>query len=237
MEQKESGQRALILGAGGGMGSCIAEMLARRGVVCGLASRDPARLEPVVSRIGAAGGKAVPLELDLTRPETLAPSVERAVSALGGLDILLHCAGAYVSAKAQEADLDAWDGVLDTNFRGFVHVLRHALPSILKRPGGAVIAIGSITSAYSGGAMQVASKQALSGFLESLFEDVRERGTKVCAIHPGYVNTPMVRADRLDRERMIQPEDIARTVAFVLDAPQTVCPVEIVLRPQRSPYR
>ena len=96
--------------------------------------------------------------------------------------------------------------------------------------------IGSITSAYPGAGMHFASRQALSGFCEALFEDVRESGTKVCVIKPGYVNTSMVRSDRLDRGRMIQPEDIARTILFVLQMPGTTCPTEITLRPQRTPY-
>jgi len=76
-----------------------------------------------------------------------------------------------------------------------------------------------------------------SGFCEALFEDVREFGTKVCVIRPGFVDTPMARSDRLDRARMIDPADIARTVVFVLTMPDTACPTEITIRPQRSPYR
>jgi NAD(P)-dependent dehydrogenase (short-subunit alcohol dehydrogenase family) len=60
--------------------------------------------------------------------------------------------------------------------------------------------------------MHIAARRALAGYSEALFEDVREFGTKVCVLNPGYVNTPMVRSDRLDRSKMIQPEDIARTV-------------------------
>lgn len=85
--------------------------------------------------------------------------------------------------------------------------------------------------------MQMGAKRALSGYSEALFEDVREYGVKVCTINPGYVNTPMVKSDRIDRTRMIQTEDVARTVMFVLTMSETTCPTEIVLRPQRSPYK
>lgn len=129
-----------------------------------------------------------------------------------------------------------WDEMLDVNFRNVVHVLRYALPAINQSPCGAVVAIGSITSAYAGAGMHLAAKRALSGFFEALFEDVRAFGTKVCVINPGYVNTAMVSSDRLDRSRMIQPEDIARTVLFVLSMPETACPTEITIRPQQSPY-
>ena len=85
--------------------------------------------------------------------------------------------------------------------------------------------------------MHVATYFALDGFSGVLFEDVREFGTKVCVIRPGYVNTSLARSDRVDPALMIQPEDISRTILFVLTMPGTACPTEIVIRPQRTPYR
>lgn len=75
------------------------------------------------------------------------------------------------------------------------------------------------------------------GYAEALFEDVREFGTKVCTIKPGYVNTPLVGSDKLNSELMIPPEDISKTVRFVLSLPDMACPTEIVILPQKSPYR
>ena len=230
------GRKALILGAAGGMGKAVALALAKQGVTAGVAGRDSKKLENVCRLCRDAGGDAVPVELDLTRLDDLEVAIKHAVARLGGLHYLINCAGKHVSAKAHEADLSTWDHMLDTNFRGFVHVARHALPEINKSGRGAVITIGSITSAYPGAGMHIAARRALAGYCEALFEDVREFGTKVCVLNPGYVNTPMVRSDRLDRSRMIQPEDIARTVSFVLRMPATACPTEITIRPQRTPY-
>ena len=230
------GRKALILGAAGGMGKAVALALAKQGVTAGVAGRDSKKLENVCRLCRDAGGDAVPVELDMTRLDDLEVAIKHAIERLGGLHYLINCAGTHVSAKAHEADLSTWDHMLDTNFRGFVHAARHALPEINKSERGAVIAIGSITSAYSGAGMHIAARRALAGYTEALFEDVREFGTKVCVLNPGYVNTPMVRSDRLDRSRMIQPEDIARTVSFVLRMPATACPTEITIRPQRTPY-
>ena len=85
--------------------------------------------------------------------------------------------------------------------------------------------------------MQLAITRGIDGFSDALFEDVREFGTKVCVIKPGYVNTPLARSDRTDQNLMIQPADVSRTVLFVLTMPGTACPTEIVMRPQRSPYK
>ena len=76
----------------------------------------------------------------------------------------------------------------------------------------------------------------MRGYAEVLFEDVREFGTKVCTIRPGYVNTALVRSDDLDSELMIQPEDIAQAEQFVLSMAGTASPTEITILPQRSPY-
>ena len=127
--------------------------------------------------------------------------------------------------------------MLDTNFRATYHLARHALPEINKFPGGAVIKIGSIAGAYSGGGMHLAATHGLEGYGKAMFEDVREFGTKVCTIRPGFVKTSMSQSERLNSELMIQPEDIARTVLFVLTMPGTACPTDIEIRPQRSPYK
>ena len=72
----------------------------------------------------------------------------------------------------------------------------------------------------------------------SIFDDLRDHGVKVCAICPGYVHTDMTPgSERLDPRLMIQPDDVAEAVLFVLSCSDTVCPTEIILRPQRNPRR
>jgi NADP-dependent 3-hydroxy acid dehydrogenase YdfG len=173
---------------------------------------------------------------DNSSTATIEGAVHQAIEALDGLNYLINCAGAYERSKADEGDLEAWDQVLDVNLRGTYHLARHALPEINKSSGGAIIKIGSIPSSYSGAGAFLATSRGLDGYADALFDDVREYGTKVCTIRPGFVNTPMATSNRLDPARMVQPEDVARTVLFVLTMPQTACPTEITLRPQRSPY-
>ncbi|MBI2533045.1 MAG: hypothetical protein HYW03_12680 [Deltaproteobacteria bacterium] len=73
---------------------------------------------------------------------------------------------------------------------------------------------------------------------ETLYEEVREHGIKVSVILPGFVDTPLIPPNRqLDRSKMIQPNDIAQAVHYVLTSPASCCPVEITVRPQRTPYR
>ena len=76
-----------------------------------------------------------------------------------------------------------------------------------------------------------------TGFTGSLWEDVREKGVKVCSIEPGYVYTKMIEDKELDFSKTIQPEDIAKTVMFVLQFPENGCPTEILIKPQRDPSK
>jgi NADP-dependent 3-hydroxy acid dehydrogenase YdfG len=231
------GRKALIVGAYGGMGSAVAVALAREGVFCALMGRTRERLKETAEACVAAGTAPITVVCDVALTANIEGAVRKAIDGLDGLNFVVNCAGAYELARADDGDLAIWDRLLNINLRGTYHIVRHALPEINKSPGGAIIKIGSIPSSYSGAGAFLATSRGLDGYGDALFEDVREYGTKVCTIHPGFVNTPLVDSIRLDRSRMIQPEDIARTVIFVLAMPGTTCPTEITIRPQRSPYR
>jgi len=230
------GKKALVVGAYGGMGSAIATALAREGVACAVMGRNRERLTETAKACVDAGTPATTVVCDIARTAAIEGAVQHAVQALAGMNYLINCAGAHELAKGQDADLATWDHVLDVNLRATYHLARYALPEINKSPGGAVIKIGSVASSYSGAGAFLATTRGLDGYADALFEDVREYGTKVCVIKPGFVNTPLVATDRLNPARMIQPADIARTVLFVLNMPATACPTEITIRPQRSPY-
>lgn len=232
-----TGRKALVVGAYGGMGHAVATALARKGVACALMGRNREKLTKVAQACTEAGTPAVPVVCDVAQAAEIGDGVAQVIQELGGLNFLVNCAGVHATARGDDGDLDAWDRVIGVNLKATYHLARHALPEINKSPGGAVIKVGSIAATYSGGGAYVATSRALDGYGGALFEDVREYGTKVCIIRPGFVNTAMAASDRLDPTRMIQPDDIARTVLFVLTMPGTACPTEITLRPQRTPYR
>lgn len=230
-------RKTLVVGATGGMGHSVAFDRAQRGDALVLAGRDQAKLTKVAETIGADHQTPSVLTVELDDMGSCAAMVEKAVAALGGLDTLLYFSGMHKRARTQDADLSDWDQVLDVNFRSFAHIVRASIDPINASGQGAVVAIGSVTSVYAGAAMNLASKQALTTFCDALFEDVRAFGTKVSVIRPGFVATSMSASPRLDSDLMIQPTDIAETVDFVLRSTPTACPTEIVIRPQRSPYK
>ena len=229
--------KALIVGASGGIGSAVALGLAREGIETALIGRDKEALSRAARDCIEAGAHAFPLVCDIAKTTTIEATVNEAIERLGGLNFLVNCAGVSISGKLHELDLECCDSIIDTNLRAHYYLARYALPEINQQPGGAVIKIGAVNHPYTGVNTYLAANQGVEGYAEALFEDVREFGTKVCTIKPGYVNTSLVRSDELNSELMIQPEDISRTVLFVLSMPDTACPTEIVMLPQRSPYR
>lgn len=229
--------KALVVGASGGIGSAVVIALAREGVASALIGRNLEVLTENAKICIESGVQAFPIVCDISQSSTIEGTVAEAIDKLGGLNYLINCAGASIRGKLHEIDLEYCDTIVDTNLKAHYYFARYSLPEINRHPGGAVIKIGSVNAPYSGSSAYPASNQGLRGYAEVLFEDVREYGTKVCTIRPGYVNTALVHSDDLDSALMIQPEDIAQSVLFVLSMAGTACPTEITMLPQRSPYR
>ena len=228
--------KAIVVGANGGMGKAVALALAQQGIELALIGRNEEAITALAQACTDAGTRAFPVVCDIAKTATIESTVADAIAGLGGLNYLINCAGISKEGKLHETDLADCDAILDTNLRSHLYLARYATPEINKNPGGAVIKIGAVHHPYSGASTYLAANLGGEGLAEALFEDVREFGTKVCNIKPGWVNTPLVKSEGIDKALMIQPEDIAQTVLFVLSMPETSCPTEIVILPQRSPY-
>lgn len=234
-----AGHVALVTGASKGIGRAIAVALAKEGAHVGLMGRDQKQLDETAKQCKDFGVDALTVSFDLGGDlSALRSIVGRVVEGLGGLSILVNNAGVFAGGVVGDVSLDQWDKALNTNLRSVMHLTRWALPAIAKSKDGAIINISSIAGKLTSGnaAAYCASKHGVVGFSGALFEDVRDRNIKVCCICPGFVNTPMVNHIRnLDPSKMIQVEDVAKTVLFVLSFPNTGCPTEIILRPQLNP--
>jgi len=117
---------------------------------------------------------------------------------------------------------DEWHTMVDVNFNALYHVTRAVLPKMLDRKGGHVIVIGSIAgrSAFVGGTCYAATKHAAMAFAESLMLEVRDRGVKVSIVNPGSVATEF--SHRNDPSWMLSAEEVAESVAHVIDTPPDV---------------
>ena len=231
-----AGKVALITGAGRGIGRAIAIALAKAGCDVRITARSIDQLLDVQKEIYAVKGKAVPIQADLTRDDDL----ESLVQSCAPVDFLINNAGWGKRAPVVRVKIEDWDQTFRLNLRAPMILAQKFLPAMIEKGAGAVINIGSVSgkSGEADGAAYSASKFGLIGFTQSLFEEVREHGIKVAVILPGFVDTPMIPpVKHLDRSKMIQADDVAQSVLYILNSPATSCPVEIAIRPQRTPYR
>ncbi|HEX9445396.1 MAG TPA: SDR family oxidoreductase [Candidatus Binatia bacterium] len=235
-----SGKVAIVTGAGRGIGRAIALALSHAGARVALAARSESEIRAVAEEIRGRDGDALVLPTDVTRDEELERLVKQTLKEWGAIDFLINNAGWGKTAAMVNSKIEDMDRTFQVNLRAPMVLSRLVLPEMIGKKSGAIVNIGSIsgkagqanTAAYS------ASKFGLIGFTQSLFEEVREDGVKVAVILPGFVATPLIPPNkRLDRTKMIQPEDVAEVVLFVLSSPANSCPVEITVRPQQSPYR
>ena len=229
-----------MTGAGRGIGKAISVSLAKAGCRVVLAARTRDQVEAVQKEILSQGGDALAIPTDLTVDEDIQRLVEESQAKWGAADILINNAGWGKRAPVVGALLSDWDQTFRLNLRAPMVLAKALLPNMIAKREGAVINIGSVSgkTGEANGAAYSASKFGLIGFTQSLYEEVREHSIKVAVILPGFVDTPLIPPNRqLDRSKMIQADDIAQTVLFVLTSPATCCPVEITVRPQRTPYR
>lgn len=232
-----NGKVALVTGAGRGIGKAIAVSLAKSGCRLILAARTRQQLDDVAKTIGS---EAVIIPTDLTHDDELEHLAEQSSKTWGSVDILINNAGWGKRAPVIRANIEDWDQTLRLNLRAPMILAQKLLPAMFAKGEGAVINIGSVSgkTGEANGAAYSASKFGLIGFTQSLYEEVREHGIKVSVILPGFVDTPLIPPNRqLDRSKMIQADDIAQAVHYILSSSATCCPVEIAVRPQRTPVR
>jgi len=238
--QTLQGKVALVTGAGRGIGKAIAIVLGGAGCRVILAARSHDQLEEVRREIERRNGDAAAVPCDLIHDNEIDKLVSQSAQYFGAIDILVNNAGWGKRASVLKAKIEDWDQTFRVNLRAPMRLAQSLLPAMIEKGEGAVINIGSVSgkSGEANGAAYSASKFGLIGFTRSLYEEVREHGIKVSVILPGFVDTPLIPPNRqLDRSKMIQADDIAQTVLYVLTSPATCCPVEITVRPQRTPYR
>lgn len=235
-----AGKVVLVTGAGRGIGKAVSLLLAQAGCRVVLVSRSRDQLDAVAAIIEKDKGEAFSVPADLTQDDEVARLVDSIREHWGSVDILVNNAGWGKRAPVVRAKIEDWDRTFRVNLRAPMLLAHLLMPDMIAKGAGAVINIGSISgkTGEANGSAYSASKFGLIGFTQSLYEEVREYGIKVAVILPGFVDTPLIPPNRqLERSKMIRAEDIAQTVHFILTAPPTCCPVEITVRPQKSPYR
>ena len=215
-----TGKRALITGAGGGIGRAMAIRLAESGMKLALAGRDAAKLMRTAALTGRPLDMLV-LPADLTTPRGMNDVLHILTGHFKGLDVLINNAGVALNRSLEETSMAEYDRVMAINARVPYELCQRCLPLLRLSDCPTIINIGSVVS-HKGYAMQsayAASKHALLGMTKALAREVAPEGIRVHMLSPGGVFTDMVRVARPDLtgEGMIQPEEIAELAAYLIE--------------------
>ncbi len=229
--QRFEGYRALVTGAGSGIGAAVARRLAAEGAAVLVTDVDADRAGEVAAGISADGGTAAGFGCDVSEPESVASAVGAVVERFGGLDTLVNnaYAGNPETGLLEDSREDEWLDAFDVTLHGAYRCCRAAMPHLAAAGGrGAIVNIGSVNGEQDfGGHAYSAAKAALAGLTRTLAVDSAERGVRVNLVAPGTVDTPswkgrpqaLVRAaGHYPLGRVGRPEDIAAAVAFLASA-------------------
>jgi glucose 1-dehydrogenase len=223
-----SGKRALVTGAGMGIGQGIAIELARQGADVAVhyahSEKDANETVSEIERLGV--GHAL-VQGDLSRVVECERVVDEAANSLGGLDVLVNNAGVTRALDFLDTDEATYDEMFDLNMKGYFFCARRAVPLMLEAGGGSIINITSVHG-YAGfprHAAYAATKGAINAFTRELAVELADRGVRVNAIGPGlievprYFDTPGYSTEfgntLVPSGRIGYPKDVAPTAAFL----------------------
>ncbi len=197
-----AGKRAVVTGAGRGLGASVAELFAREGARVVVSDVDATSAHGTARRIVDAGGEAVGLHADVTSAADAERLTQVAVERFGGLDVLVNNAGIASAGTVCEVTPEEWDRVLAINLKGSYLCSRYAIAHMARSGGGSIVCISS-ASGVIGQQAQVAynvSKHGVIGLVRCMALDHAADGIRVNAVCPGVMRTPML--DALSAEQL-----------------------------------
>ncbi len=233
-----SGRRAVVTGAGRGIGRSIALALAQAGADVAVTARTQGEIEQLAAEIRAMGRQSLAVPCDVTDSEQVKHMASTLIDGLGGIDILVNNAGNAGSHKFLNHPDELWHRMLSINLTSVYYVTRAFVPKLIEQRWGRIITIASMASRVGGSyiAAYTAAKHGVLGLTRALAVELLPYNITVNAICPGYVNTPMTDAsvsniaartgmleaqarEALEKsspqKRLFEPEEIAAVAVFL----------------------
>jgi len=235
----------IITGASSGLGEATARRLAKSGAKVMLAARREDRLVALRDAIVEQGGDAIYKVTDVTDREQMQALAQATLDAYDRIDVLVNNAGLMPLSPLDKLKVDEWDTMIDVNIRGVLYGIAAVLPTMRKQHAGHIINLSSVAGhkVFPSSAVYSATKYAVRAISEGLRQegDGEIRSTN---ISPGAVATELPHAisdsdtaKNVDElyATAIDPDAIARAVAFAIEQPADVDVNELIIRPSKQP--
>jgi ribitol 2-dehydrogenase len=237
MSESLKGKVAAITGAASGIGLECARALVAHGAKVVLIDRAQERLAACCA---ALGPNALALEVDLLQPAQVSALLPKLLDLAGGLDIFHANAGAYVGGDVSAGDPDEWDRMLNLNINAAFRSVHAVLPHLVAQKSGDIIFTSSIAGIVPvvWEPIYTASKFAVQAFVHTTRRQLAKHGVRVGAVAPGPVVTallddwPKAKMDEaLASGSLMQPQEVADAVLFMLTRPRNVTIRDLVILP------
>lgn len=239
------GKNAIVTGASKGIGKAIASRLAKEGVNVALAARTKSTLDEAVHEIKKyAKTGVIGVVCDVANLNDLNSLVDTTRREFGPIDILVNNAGVSSQYPFEKQPFDDFEKLVQTNYLGYVRLIRLVINEMIERKQGAIInsvSGSTLVDPIPRGFLAYSSlKVGLRAFLKGLFWEMRDHGIKVTSILPGVVDSDLT--DKLEhitqdqKDRLMKPDAVVDMVMFALSVPANACPLELAVINQQTPW-
>ena len=244
MSSDLKGKTAIVTGASRGIGKALACTAASLGINLVIGARNLGPLKETAEEIAEKFKvQVLPVACDVTKLEDLEALVKAAKEKFGNIDILINNAGVSSQYPFQEQPIEDFERLAHTNYLGYVRLIRLVINDMIKQRSGAIINMvsGSVLCDPLPRNFIVYSslKVGLRAFLKGLFWELRDYGIKITSLLPGVTDTDLtgkLKEVTQDTSRLMGTEAIENAVKFALTVPANVCPLEISVINQQTPW-
>jgi NADP-dependent 3-hydroxy acid dehydrogenase YdfG len=234
MEEAKNWKNKVILvtGAAGGLGKAISTLLLETGSTVILTDIHE---EKAIETAAKLKGNAMALEMDVADENRVKEVMRHIRHEYGRLDVLINNAGIDVTKSIMHMEVSEWDCITNVNLRGPFLTAKYALPIMAEQQSGHIVNVISTASlrAWTEASAYHATKWGLRGFTQALFTEARRDNIKVTAVIAGGMKTDFLfsRFPDIDRSKLQDPLNVARTIKFVLEQPEESVVPEVMVLP------
>lgn len=236
----QSPRTAIITGASKGIGRALALYLAQQNFQLSLIARNVGELKDLATEITEIGHRPLYFAGDVADDDFVNMAVEKTAHTFQKIDFMINNAGVGAFGPTANYTTEQWDTVFNTNVKGTFLFSKAVLPFMKKEKKGHIISIASDVAkrVFDGGSLYCASKYAQHAFSEALRKEIRKDSIKVSVVYSGLVDS-MFHSEpqgHPSHQNWLSPEDMAESIAFIMNQPAHVVIDELMIHPLNQEY-